>query len=90
MTIRKHIYYSGQVQGVGFRFTAIRVAAQYDLTGYARNLPDSRVEILIDGPAAQVQTFIEELASAMAAYIRQTQIIDEPPGDEFPNFNVRY
>lgn len=43
--VRRHIYFSGRVQGVGFRFQASWAAKRLDLTGWVRNLDDGRVEI---------------------------------------------
>ena len=45
----KHILFSGQVQGVGFRYTAHRTAGRYNVTGFVRNLPDGDVEMLAQG-----------------------------------------
>lgn len=49
MIIRKHFYFSGRVQGVGFRFQACRLARSLGLTGYVRNLSDGRVELEAQG-----------------------------------------
>ncbi|HWQ92492.1 MAG TPA: acylphosphatase, partial [Clostridia bacterium] len=43
------IYYSGSVQGVGFRYTVKSAATGYEVTGVVRNLPDGRVEMLAEG-----------------------------------------
>ena len=47
--MRRHLFYSGRVQGVGFRFTAQRIASGFAVTGWVRNLPDDRVEMLVEG-----------------------------------------
>ncbi|MCD8222449.1 MAG: acylphosphatase [Clostridiales bacterium] len=49
MIIRKHFYFSGRVQGVGFRFQACRLARSLGLTGYVQNLSDGRVELEAQG-----------------------------------------
>jgi acylphosphatase len=51
----------GRVQGVGFRAAACRRARELGLGGYARNLPDGRVEVLAQGEDARVETFSEWL-----------------------------
>ncbi len=56
-----HIYVSGRVQGVGFRFYTIRVAKQFGLTGWVRNLYDGRVEIYAEGNKSSLSAFIEEI-----------------------------
>lgn len=88
--IGKTVYYSGRVQGVGFRYTACRVARSYDVTGYVRNLPDGRVEVVVDGEPQTISAFLDALAEAMSGYIRDTQITDCPPAGRFTRFDVRY
>ncbi len=41
----KQVFYSGRVQGVGFRYTVKQIASGYEVTGFVRNLPDGRVEL---------------------------------------------
>ena len=49
MKVRKHIYFSGMVQGVGFRYRATYLAQTRELTGWVKNLYDGRVEMEIQG-----------------------------------------
>lgn len=86
----KHIYYSGNVQGVGFRFSTMRVAGGYQVTGFVRNMMDGRVEVLAEGDADEVDRFIEGIADAMSGYIRDTRIIDEPYTGRFSRFDIRH
>ncbi|MCM1158501.1 MAG: acylphosphatase [Bacteroidales bacterium] len=58
MTVRKHYYVSGRVQGVGFRYRAYYTAKQLGLTGYAINLDDGRVELEVQGEAGLVRDFL--------------------------------
>ena len=46
---------SGMVQGVGFRFWAVRQARRLGLDGYVRNLPDGTVELVAAGDRADVE-----------------------------------
>lgn len=59
--IRLHVYFSGRVQGVGFRFRAQMNATQTGLTGWVRNLYDGRVEAELQGETAQINTFINKM-----------------------------
>jgi acylphosphatase len=89
MTICKHVYYSGRVQGVGFRYTARQVAQEYDVAGFVRNLPDGRVEVKVEGLPEQVEGLLSALAQRMSSYIEETQVVDEPPHGA-KGFHVRY
>ena len=84
------VNFRGNVQGVGFRFTACRIAGNYDVTGYVRNLPDGSVEALVEGEAAEIDQFLADLAESFQDYIRkQTQQI-APYTGSFTAFGVRY
>ncbi|MCD7807633.1 MAG: acylphosphatase [Lachnospiraceae bacterium] len=61
MIIRKHFLVSGRVQGVGFRYTALRVAEKYGLTGWVRNQADETVELEVQGPEELVDTYIKRV-----------------------------
>ncbi len=52
---------AGRVQGVGFRYFVQRCAEPAGLTGYARNLPDGRVEVLLQGPTSRVQQVMQQV-----------------------------
>ena len=60
--VRRAAYYTGRVQGVGFRYTTQRIAADYPVDGFVKNLPDGRVELVAEGPPAQVQAFLAAVA----------------------------
>jgi acylphosphatase len=57
MTIARRFIVSGRVQGVGFRYFAIRAARQMGVSGTVRNLPDGTVEAIAEGPQAAVVEF---------------------------------
>lgn len=63
--VARQVFYSGRVQGVGFRFTAQRIARGYGVVGYVRNLPDGRVELWAQGPDAEVSRFLLEISDRM-------------------------
>ena len=56
--IRAHVFVSGMVQGVGYRFSTVRKAQQLGINGWVRNLPDSRVEAVFEGTQAQLDAMI--------------------------------
>ena len=59
--VRRHIYFSGRVQGVGFRFQAGWAAKRFRLTGWVKNLSDGRVEMEVQGEAIVIYTLISRL-----------------------------
>ena len=87
--IRKTIHYSGDVQGVGFRYTAHRTAVSFKVTGYVRNLPDGRVELVAEGEPAEVQRFINAVADNMAGNIDDIQETDAAAQGQFASFEIR-
>jgi len=86
---RKYLF-SGDVQGVGFRYTAIRIAGGYDVTGYVRNLRDGRVECVVEGEGDQISAFVDELERAMRGYIRERTVQSSPCSGQFQTFAVQY
>ena len=56
------VFYDGNVQGVGFRWTVRDAAKEFDVTGWVRNLPDGRVELQVTGEEDQVRGFLERIA----------------------------
>jgi acylphosphatase len=58
---RCHIFIEGNVQQVGFRFYARELAFETKITGWVKNLPDGRVEIVAEGEDAQIQEFLQKL-----------------------------
>ncbi len=84
----RRVYYSGRVQGVGFRFTAGNLARGFDVAGYVRNLSDGRVELIAEGGPAEIDAFLQAVRDAMDHYIRDVTIepcspSSSPPGGFF-------
>lgn len=59
--VRLTAFVRGRVQGVGFRWWVRSQALELGLAGYARNLPDRRVEVVAQGPAGAVSSLLERL-----------------------------
>jgi acylphosphatase len=89
MPVRRHVYYSGTVQGVGFRYTVRQVARDLPVTGFVRNLSDGAVEVVVEGEGDPVARLLEEVAAAMGGCITQAGVTDEPATGEFEGFGVR-
>lgn len=91
VAVRAHLFYGGRVQGVGFRYTAERLALDLKLTGWVRNTPDGRVEIVCEGPKAAIEKLIEQIRSGpLGPHIRKTQCDWLPPTGEFKDFTVEF
>lgn len=88
---RRHVYYSGRVQGVGFRFTARHLARAFDVAGYVRNLPDGRVELVAEGEPTEVAAFLAAIRREFGDKIEDAAELTEPAeGAPLPGFEIRY
>lgn len=80
MTIRKRLNLSGRVQGVFFRDSARQVASEHNVAGSARNLPDGRLEIVLEGAEDSVAEVVEWVRTGpRLAHVEALAIEDEPP-----------
>jgi acylphosphatase len=89
MAVCKRVQYSGRVQGVGFRYTAQRLAESFPVSGYVRNLPNGDVELVAEGAPESVDQFLAAVAGRMKHYVEQATIEAESPGD-YRDFQIRY
>ncbi len=86
---RMHILYSGNVQGVGFRYTVKSVATGFEVTGTVRNLPDGRVELLAEGSKEELEAFRQGIRdSGMEHFIRNEEISWSGSKNEFRGFEI--
>jgi acylphosphatase len=88
-TVCKHVLYSGQVQGVGFRYTAQALAAGYPVAGYVRNLPSGEVELVAEGEGSIVEAYLAAVAHQMVGYISNTTVQDVAPTGQ-RGFRIRH
>ncbi len=83
------IFYSGSVQGVGFRYTVKSVATGFDVTGAVRNLPDGRVELVAEGARGELEEFREAVRDAgLEHFIRNEEITWSDALNEFRGFEI--
>lgn len=81
--------FSGTVQGVGFRFSTLRVARGFgDIGGYVRNLDDGRVELVAEGKRERVRLFLAAVQQEMDGFIRETEVETEPAMMQFTGFRI--
>ncbi len=89
-TQRKMVYFSGRVQGVGFRYTTRNIAMRYNVQGFVRNLPDGRVELVIEGPSDETDNVLEDLRRKMSGFIHKVEAVAAPATGEFEQFYIRH
>ena len=86
---RMHVFYSGCVQGVGFRYIAKSVATGFDITGIVRNLPDGRVELIAEGARGELEAFHDAIPGAgLAGFIRGESVNWGEAKNEFHGFEI--
>ena len=66
---RLSVWFSGRVQGVGFRATVDRLARDFDVTGHVCNLTDGRVELQAEGERAELERFRDRISAEMRRHI---------------------
>ncbi len=79
--IHVRVLYSGDVQGVGFRARARRIAGGHAVAGFVKNLPDGRVELAAEGERDAVRAFLDDVADELGGHVREaTQTERSPQG----------
>lgn len=89
--MKKHIYISGRVQGVGFRhFTRVN-AEKLDVAGWVKNLPDGRVEAVFDGEEEQVRELINRCKKGpRASFVKDIEEKEIKEKGASNGFEVRF
>jgi acylphosphatase len=86
---RLQVIYEGKVQGVGFRYTVKSLAGGYDVTGTVRNLPDSRVELVVEGAKEELSAFQQAIReSDLGHFIRKEDVAWQEPLGGLRGFEI--
>ena len=90
--VRAKVLLDGRVQGVGLRYYTQEKATGLGLTGFVRNLTDGRVEVVFEGPTAQVEALLTWFQAGLAPWARVDTIAlrYEYPEGRFDDFSVKY
>lgn len=88
MRTAREITITGSVQGVGFRWTAKRIADSIGLDGWVRNNPDGSVGLAIEGADEDLNAFMERLDQALGVYIAGVESRDARPGKNRNGFAI--
>jgi acylphosphatase len=85
------IIVQGLVQGVGYRFFTVDMARQYNIKGYARNLPNGDVEVVAEGDKGMLNDFIKKLKIGPgSAQVTGIDIKWDETDFGFDTFDIRY
>lgn len=83
------VFFSGRVQGVGFRYTTLQIAKEYEVSGYVKNLADGRVQLEAEGKADEVTAFVSAIEERMHGYVRKTERAGGRRDAQFTGFAIR-
>jgi len=73
---RVRVWYSGRVQGVGFRYTAKTVAMGFEVTGTVRNLLDGRVELVAEGARDEIEAFLTAIRESGLGHFIRSELVE--------------
>jgi acylphosphatase len=83
------VFYSGQVQGIGFRYTVKTVASGFEATGVVRNLPDGRVELVAEGAKEELEAFRQAIRDGgLEHFIQHEEVKWGEASGEFRGFEI--
>jgi len=86
---RMEIFYSGRVQGVGFRYLTKSTAAGFEIAGTVRNLSDGRVELIAEGAREELENFRAAIRdSGLKMFIRDEAVTWSEARSEFKSFEI--
>ncbi len=83
------VYFTGHVQGVGFRYAALQVAKEFEVAGFVKNLADGRVQLEAEGTAGEVGAFVTAVEERMHGYIRKVERSGRRRAREFSGFAIK-
>ena len=83
------VFFTGHVQGVGFRYTTLQVAREFEVAGFVQNLPDGRVQLEAEGQAKDVADFIAAVEERMHGLVRKTERTTQKRSPQFAGFTIK-
>ena len=91
MMKRVHAFYSGRVQGVGFRITAEEAARNLGVVGWVKNLRDGRVELVAEANQGTLEQLLNDIRTgSMKNFITQVEFSWSNASETFDEFEIRY
>jgi acylphosphatase len=83
------VFFTGHVQGVGFRYTTLQVAREFEVAGFVKNLPDGRVCLEAEGAERDVSNFLAAVEERMHGLIRKTERAAQTRPPQFAGFTIK-
>lgn len=83
------IYFSGHVQGVGFRYNTLQSSKEFDVVGFVKNTPDGRVQIEVEGTKSEVDAFVQAVHDRMYGHIRKVERNPQRREAIFSGFTIK-
>lgn len=83
------VFFTGHVQGVGFRYSARQVAKEFEVTGFVSNLADGRVQLEAEGARSEIDAFVSAVEEKMHGYIRKVERSGAKRPAQFTGFVIK-
>ncbi len=83
------IFFSGRVQGVGFRYSTLQVAKEFEVAGFVQNLTDGRVVVEAEGRRAEIDAFVAAIEERMHGHVRKVERSAGQRAAQFKGFSIR-
>ena len=85
-----HVFYTGNVQGVGFRFTTEEIARELGVRGWVKNLRNGQVEVVAEAEEDVVKEFLNRIVKEFSRYIRDMDADWQPETAEIESFEIKF
>lgn len=86
--VRIEVWFTGHVQGVGFRYTCRQIATEFEVSGTVQNLLDGRVHLVVEAAANEALDFKNEIADQMRSYIREIEESETSMPEGLQGFHI--
>lgn len=83
------VFFGGHVQGVGFRYSVLQVAKEFEVAGFVSNLADGRVQLEAEGRSDEVAAFVDAVQERMHGYIRKIERSSRARTPQFSGFAIK-
>jgi acylphosphatase len=86
--VARMVYYTGKVQGVGFRASAVEISRDYTVTGWVKNLADGRVQLLAEGQKEAVEAFLKAIRTHWKDNIEKEDVQEQTASGKYKKFEI--